>query len=291
MTAITERYDQNATLYERWWAPVLASAAGRLLDRCASRLATLRAPGGTPRVLDLGTGTGALAIDVVARWRHVAVTGIDASQGMLDIARRRAGELLPGDVSRSIRWTCADADAIPLPDASLDVVVSSFVLQLVPDREAVLREIHRVLRPGGRLEYVTWLAGRDGFRPAVEFDEAVYDLAIEELDYEDEVRSGDPRSLRSAADELRRAGFRGVRTEREHLDHLWTLDDYLAYKVQYDEIALFGDLDEETAGRLQARARERLTTLQAEAFRWRPALVYATATRRSADGRHARQAR
>jgi len=291
MTAITERYDQNATLYERWWAPVLAAAASRLLDRCEPRIAGLRQPARSLRVLDLGTGTGTLAIEAAQRWPMIAVTAVDASAGMLDVARRRAGGSLPVAQASAIDWVLAEADSLPVSTASVDLVISSFVLQLVADREQVLRELHRVTRPGGQLAYVTWMAGRDGFTPAMEFDEAVYDLAIDEAEYEEEMRAGDVRSLRSAADELRRAGFRGVRTERERLDHLWDRDDYLAYKVGYDEIGLFDQLDDAMAEALESRARERLADLAAEAFRWHPPIVYATATRDPGAGRHARQAR
>lgn len=291
MTAITECYDHNATLYERWWAPVLAPAASRLLDLCEPRLPGLRHPTRPLRVLDLGTGTGALAIEAVQRWSAITVTAVDASAGMLDIGRRRAAALLPASEAATIDWVLAEAGSLPMSTASVDVVISSFVLQLVVDREQVLREVHRVTCPGGHLAYVTWMAGRDGFTPAVEFDEAVCDLAIQEAEYEEEIRAGDVRSLRSAAAELRRAGFRGVRTERERLDHLWTRDDYLAYKVGYDEIGLFDQLDEATAKALETRARERLADVSADAFHWHPPIVYATATRDSGAGRHARQDR
>lgn len=285
VSAITDRYDRNARLYEQWWAPVLAPAAAKLLDRCERTVREVIDRRGTMRTLDIGTGTGALAIDAAERWPAADIVASDASEGMLDVARRRAkararavGRPSEGPATDSapapIRWLAAPADALGLPDASIDLAVSSFVFQLVPDRAAAYREVLRVLRPGGRLHLVTWLAGRDEFRPADEFDEAVYDLEIDEEDSADDPRAGDFRSPTAAIRELRRAGFRSVAAEIDRLDQHWTAATYLDYKVRYDEIGLFEEIGTETAERLRRRAAERLATLDPEAFRWRPPIVY-----------------
>jgi len=287
VSAITDRYDRNARLYEEWWAPVLAPAAAMLLDRCERAVREVIDRQGTVRILDIGTGTGALAIDAAERWTAAEIVATDASEGMLDVARRRAEArtrtvLRPsegpadGAAPRApIRWLpAAPADALGLPDASIDLAVSSFVFQLVPDRAAAYREVLRVLRPGGRLHLVTWLAGREEFRPADEFDEAVYDLDIEEEEEGDDPRSGDFRSPTAAIRELRRAGFRSVSAEIDRLDQRWTAASYLDYKLHYDELGLMSDIDAATADRLRRRAAERLSTLQSDAFRWRPPIVY-----------------
>jgi len=104
------------------------------------------APGET--VLDLGSGGG---IDVLLSARRVApggkAYGLDMTDEMLALARenqRRAGvdnvEFLRGDI-----------EAIPLPDASVDVIISNCVVNLAADKRRVVREAWRVLRPGGRL--------------------------------------------------------------------------------------------------------------------------------------------
>jgi ubiquinone/menaquinone biosynthesis C-methylase UbiE/predicted RNA binding protein YcfA (HicA-like mRNA interferase family) len=216
VTSIAERYDRNAELYERWWAPVLAPAAARLLERAEPWIRTSLREAGTLHIVDIGTGTGALAIEAVARWPAVTVTGVDVAAGMLEVAARRASRLLSPAQADRIRWLEADADRSPLPDGSADLCISSFVLQLVPDRPAALREALRILRPGGRLCFVTWQAGRDAFEPADEFDEAVYDLELEEPEYEEEARAGDLRSPRTAARELRAAGFQLKRQKGSH---------------------------------------------------------------------------
>ena len=110
-------------------------------------------------------------------------------------------------------WIVADAAAMPLADASVDVVLCAFMLQLVSDRRAVLREVGRVLRPGGMLGLVTWLADDAVMAPDAEFDEAVYDLGLD--DPEAEAEAPPPAGRSRSADELRAdleaAGFDGRR--------------------------------------------------------------------------------
>lgn len=275
MSTITDRYDRNARLYEQWWAPVLAPSAAKLLDRCESWVHDALARQGSARILDIGTGTGALAIDAAHRWPTAEIMATDASEGMLDVARRREAEQAGvGPPTASISWLAAPADALGLPAASIDLAISSFVFQLVADRTAAYEEVLRVLRPGGRLHLVTWLAGRDEFRPGDEFDEAVYDLAIDEGDEPEERRAGDYRSPTTAIRELRRAGFRSVSAEIDRLDQLWTAGSYLDYKLNYDELGLMSEIDAGTTRRLRSRASERLAALEPEAFRWRPPIVY-----------------
>ena len=71
MGTLAERYDAWADRYGRWWGPVLAPTASRLIER----LPTDGAPGAPRRVLDLGTGTGVLALAAVRRWPTAQVVG------------------------------------------------------------------------------------------------------------------------------------------------------------------------------------------------------------------------
>jgi arsenite methyltransferase len=102
-------------------------------------------PGQT--VLDLGSGGG---IDVLLSAKRVGpggkVYGLDMTDEMLALARdnqRKAG-------ASNVEFLKGAIEAIPLPDASVDVVISNCVINLSPDKDAVLREAFRVLKPGGR---------------------------------------------------------------------------------------------------------------------------------------------
>jgi SAM-dependent methyltransferase len=100
-------------------------------------------------VLDLGCGAGTdLLIAAQMTGPAGRVIGVDMTASMLDRARASAVEIDLGNVELHE----ALIEALPLEDASVDVVISNGVIDLVPDKDAVLDEIDRVLRPGGRLQ-------------------------------------------------------------------------------------------------------------------------------------------
>jgi SAM-dependent methyltransferase len=125
--------------YERFFVPVIAAPlATDLIDIAALRLGE--------RVLDVACGTGIVARLAAERVGATGtVTGIDLNPGMLAVARSVTP---PGMV---IEWHQSSAEAIPLPDEAFDVVLCQLGLQFVPDKLAALREMERVLAPGGRL--------------------------------------------------------------------------------------------------------------------------------------------
>ncbi len=113
--------------------------------RRAVALARL-APGET--ALDVGVGTGDLAFDLVAASDPASrVVGIDLSDGMLAAVRARAERTRLGS---RFEARAADAQALPFGDASFDRVVAGFAVRNFGDLDAGLREMRRVLRPGGR---------------------------------------------------------------------------------------------------------------------------------------------
>lgn len=101
------------------------------------------------RVLDLGSGAGTdslIAAQMVGdRGR---VTGIDMTPAMLAKARAAAAEM----EATNVEFVESEAERLPFPDGSFDVVISNGVIDLVPDKDAVFAELHRVLAPGGRLQ-------------------------------------------------------------------------------------------------------------------------------------------
>ncbi len=272
MTDQATRYDSIARGYARWWAPVLAPTAVTVLDRIEPLVAA-----GAARILDVGTGTATLAIAAIERWPQINVTGLDASSGMAAAARAEADRRLGPADRRRFEVRVAFADRMPFADGSFDAAVSSFVLQLVPSRAAVLREAHRVLRPDGLLAHVTWLAASRAFQPDIEFDAALE--GIGEGAREPDGRSGDYPSIGAAAAEMRRAGFRAVRAEECELVHQFEAIEYERFLEEFDEEDLFSSLVPELRERLKRDLRRRLGRLSTDAFRLRLPVVIAGGTR------------
>ncbi|HUZ82855.1 MAG TPA: methyltransferase domain-containing protein, partial [Gaiellaceae bacterium] len=103
------------------------------------------APG--ERVRDVGSGAGTdslIAAQMVGEHGHVR--GIDMTPEMLAKARAAAAEMGAGNVE----FVESEAERLPFPDGSFDVVISNGVIDLVPDKDAVFAELFRVLAPGGR---------------------------------------------------------------------------------------------------------------------------------------------
>jgi len=126
------------------------------------------------RVLDLGSGGG---IDVILSARRVGPTGraigLDMTDEMLELAVRNAAEAGVDNVE-FVRGTI---ESIPLPAASVDVVISNCVINLAADKAAVFAEIARVLRPGGRVG-VSDVVADDSLTPAERAERGSYSGCI-----------------------------------------------------------------------------------------------------------------
>lgn len=126
-------------LYERYLVPAITALwAADLVERAAPL------PG--ERVLDVACGTGIVARLAAQRMGTGRVVGLDINSGMLAVARA-----LPGVAGLPIEWQEGSVLEMRFPDSSFDVVLCQLGLQFFPDRPAALREIWRVLAPGGRL--------------------------------------------------------------------------------------------------------------------------------------------
>ncbi len=158
-------------------------------------LATLQ-PGET--VLDLGSGGG---IDVLLSARRVGPTGkvygLDMTDEMLALARenqRKAG-------ATNVEFLKGEIEAIPLPDQSVDVIISNCVINLSADKDRVLREAFRVLKPGGRLA-VSDVVVRGEVPPAIRRSVEMWIGCVAGALQEREYR-----------DKLARAGFTAIEVE------------------------------------------------------------------------------
>ena len=147
--AIAPSYDLNNRLHSLWM--------DQAWRRKAVKLATLKP---TDDVVDVACGTGDLSLAFARELEHLRelrmpredvtgrVTGIDFTFEMLPIARFKS-EI--GNRKSAIRYINGDAQSLPLPDTSADVVSIAFGIRNVADPAAAIREFYRVLRPGGRL--------------------------------------------------------------------------------------------------------------------------------------------
>ncbi len=144
-TAVSfKQYGGNAAEnYERYFVPTIGIPfATALLEAAGLHRGE--------RVLDVACGTGVvtrLAAEQVGS--SGAVAGLDINPAMLAVARSVSSS------GAAIEWHEASAESLPLADGSFDVVLSSLGLQFVPDKASALREMRRVLAPGGRLAIAT----------------------------------------------------------------------------------------------------------------------------------------
>ncbi len=119
------------------------------IDRRWRALAVKRvARHGADYILDVATGTGDLAISLARKVDPIGVTGIDLSEGMLERARRKVAE---ADLTDTIKFCQADSLAMPLPDESYDAVTVAYGVRNFENLLQGLREMYRVLKPGGIL--------------------------------------------------------------------------------------------------------------------------------------------
>jgi SAM-dependent methyltransferase len=141
----------------RGWAEDLGypEELARVPDRAVESFAGVANPFSLGRlergedVLDLGSGAGTdslVAAQMVAPGGRVV--GLDMTPEMLTKARAAAAEM----GAENADFVEGEAERLPFADASFDVVISNGVIDLVPDKDAVFAELHRVLRPGGRIQ-------------------------------------------------------------------------------------------------------------------------------------------
>ena len=141
---VREMFDRIAPTYDML-NHTLSLNIDRLWRRRVVRLVRRFAP---RRILDVATGTGDLAIAMARRIRGTQVLGVDLSEGMLDIARRKVAE---AGLDGRVVLDTGDAERLFVSDSAVDVATVAFGVRNFGDLDAGLRDIARTLREGGRI--------------------------------------------------------------------------------------------------------------------------------------------
>jgi ubiquinone/menaquinone biosynthesis C-methylase UbiE len=207
-------YDTIAGRYDEVWGKRFEIVAQLIWERVS--------PPRGAAILDIGTGTGIVLHALGPRLGDVAsVTACDRSTEMMRVARSP----MPG-----LRVVAADATSLPFHDQAFDQVTASFVLSHLPDHEAGLREMRRVLRPGGRAAVTSWAVDTDahaalwrGLLADVVSKERLEAAVARVAPSESRVDS--PTSLERT---LARTGFAAVDVHSRAVDSRMSLDEFLA---------------------------------------------------------------
>lgn len=229
-------HDWEATTYDEKWH---ISYDQRCIDYARDRFVHVAGDQGWPYgdVLELGSGTGFFLLNLMQAKVGLRGTLTDISPGMVEVATRNGQAL-----GLQVRGEVADAESLPFDDDSFDLVIGHAVLHHIPDVEQALREVLRVLRPGGRfvfageptqrgdfvarrLSRMTWWAAsrithlpplRERWsRPKTELAESSRAAALEAVV---DLHTFDPDRLAATC---MRAGAIDVRTVTEELTASW----------------------------------------------------------------------
>ncbi|HEX4816251.1 MAG TPA: methyltransferase domain-containing protein [Nonomuraea sp.] len=185
---VADMYDEITTIHAQWngnlhygyWTGADDdSGFDEALDQMTEQVIRRLDPRPGRHVLDLGCGLGAPALKL-ARDHPVRVTGVSISPRQIAVAAERARAAK--DLTGSVTFEVADAMSLPYPDESFDAVMSLESMMHMPDKARVLKEIARVLRPGGRLALadiaLRTLPGQDGGsgRPKAALSTSTYSM-------------------------------------------------------------------------------------------------------------------
>lgn len=237
-------YDRGVAAYEALWSPVILPPAATLISSLV--------PAGRCLVADVGGGTGALLDAIRSAAPSARVVTLDASAGMLRVARARRGASA----------IVADALALPLADRCADAVVLAYVLFHLADPWRAAAEAARVLRPGGRAGVITWAWERASGADAV-WDRALTSAGVPPAPLRRVDAGLDTPDAVAAL--LRSAGLVPERIWPQRLRHQWD-------RSSYWELATGWGANRARLSRIDAGARASLLDrLHADLYRLGPA--------------------
>ena len=257
---LARNYSGVADGYAECWSPLLRPVGRRLLEALPWD--------GARRVIDVGTGTGALIPDARQLAPSARTIGIDRSSGMLAVAARTGA-------------TVASMDAMRLGfrPGAFDVAIMAFVLFHVPQPIVALTEVHRVLRPRGALGLVTW--ADDPQPPATQ----VWEEELTTAGAWDPSPMPPPQhalmnTREKISDLLTSASFIPTRVWVERIEHQWDVPRFIALRTRFGETKR--KLETLDAGRRRevlGRIAERMSRLGSGDFLYRGSAICAVAMR------------
>jgi len=222
---LAERYSQRAEAYDKHWSPVIRPAGESLIGQLAVKEAN--------SIIDVGTGAGALLPAIRQAAPSASILGVDRSEGMLRLARgRNVGSLALMDVQK-----------LAIAANRFDVAVVAFVLFHLPSPERCLREVNRVLKPGGTVGAITWAAER------VPIANAVWDEELEAAGaHVVELPATDNRACCDNAEKVtalfEQAGLIVTRVWSESIEYQWRPEDHFDYQTRSTSRLRLQSLDE-----------------------------------------------
>ena len=247
---IEQVFDDTAASYDRVGPSFFSQFGGRLIERITLARGS--------RVLDIATGKGAVLLPAARRVGSKGqVTGIDLSGEIL----KEAEQIISAEGLTNVTFHKMDAEHLQFPDHAFDVVTCGFALQLFPDMPKALREMYRVLKPGGCVAMTVFNKTPPPFDPgmSVAMRQAVaYGVGLHlppQVGYT-------PKEVETVLDQ---SGFHSVEMHSETNDMVYaSLEDWWAFALTLPPRATFFSMSDETRvrfkdeylGKLRAMLRE-----------------------------------
>ncbi|GAC1661149.1 MAG: hypothetical protein PVS2B1_18840 [Candidatus Dormibacteraceae bacterium] len=267
MAILADRYSLRAEAYDELWSPVIRPVGERLIGHLPLI--------GSSHIIDVGTGAGALLAGIQRAAPNANILGVDRSEGMLRLARKRhSGPLALMDVQN-----------LALSDNRFDAAVVAFVLFHLPHPERCLNEVRRVLKPGGTVGTLTW--GPEKLPPANKiWDEELKAAGARVL----ELPAADNRACCDSPEKvtalLEQTGFKLTRVWSESLEYRWRPEDHFEYQTRSSSRLLLESLAAPERETCLRRLRVRLSNLHDSQYVYQGEVVMATARKAADAGAH-----